>query len=102
MHALIIEDEYLTAQLIEDQLRDLGFTSFALAMDEQEAVTAARDCARTSLVRPCDLERIEDAVQQICAEKLCQSYTSGSAARGARRSVPIHSKAVRMAICVRA
>lgn len=41
MHALIIEDELLTAQLIEDRLRDLGFTPFAFAVGEDEAVSAA-------------------------------------------------------------
>ena len=41
MHALVIEDEYLIAQLIEDRLRELGFTTFSFAMDEEEAVTAA-------------------------------------------------------------
>ena len=43
MHALIIEDEFLTAQLIEDHLRDLGYTSFSFAMDETEAIAAASD-----------------------------------------------------------
>lgn len=45
MHALIIEDEYLTSQLIEDRLRELGYSSFAFATDEEEAVAeAARRC----------------------------------------------------------
>jgi DNA-binding response OmpR family regulator len=71
MHALIIEDEYLTAALIEDRLGDLGFDSFAFAIDEEEAV------AQASLHRPdfitsdvqlacgCGI----DAVQRICDEK---------------------------------
>jgi hypothetical protein len=37
------EDEFFTALLIEDRLRDLGFTSFAFAMDEEEAVAAVRE-----------------------------------------------------------
>lgn len=41
MHALIIEDEPLIALLIEDHLRARGFTSFAFAVTEAEAVTAA-------------------------------------------------------------
>lgn len=43
MHALIIEDEFLTAMLIQDQLGDLGFTSFDIAMDEDEAYAAASE-----------------------------------------------------------
>jgi DNA-binding response OmpR family regulator len=41
MHALIIEDEFLTAQLIEDRLQALGYTSFSFAMDEDEAIAEA-------------------------------------------------------------
>ena len=71
MHALIIEDEFLTAQLIEDRLRDLGFTSFAFAMDEQEAIAAALErcpdliTSDVQLARGCGI----DAVQRICDEK---------------------------------
>ncbi len=84
MHALIIEDEFLTAQLIEDRLRDLGFTSFASAMDEEEAVAAARErcpdliTSDVELLRGCGI----DAVQQICDEKpIPVLYITGSAAR---------------------
>lgn len=68
MHALIIEDEYLTALMIEDRLRDLGFTSFDLALDEEEAVAAASHrcpdliTADVQLGRGCGI----DAVQRIC------------------------------------
>lgn len=70
MHALIIEDQFLTAQLIEDQLRELGYHSFAFAMDEEEAVAEA-------LIRCPDLITSDvqlsqgcgiDAVKRICAE----------------------------------
>ena len=84
MHALIIEDEFLTAQLIEDRLRDLGFTSFAFAMDEEEAVAAAREqcpdliTSDVELLRGCGI----DAVQQICDENpIPVLYITGSAAR---------------------
>lgn len=83
MHALIIEDEYLTAQLIEDRLRQLGFTSFAFAMDEAEAVAAAADrcpdliTSDAELLSGCGI----DAVQQICAEEpIPVLYITGSAA----------------------
>ena len=84
MHALIIEDEFLVAQLIEDRLRDLGFTSFAFAMDEEEAVAAARD--RCPDLITSDVELLKgsgiDAVQQICDEKpIPVLYITGSAAK---------------------
>lgn len=42
MYALIIEDDPLIALLMADLLRELGFTSFAFAATEAEAVAAAR------------------------------------------------------------
>ena len=82
MHALIIEDEFLTAQLIEDRLRDLGFTSFAFAMDEQEAIAAASELcpdlitSDVQLARGCGI----DAVQRICHEKpIPVLYITGTA-----------------------
>ena len=71
MHALIIEDEYLTALLIEDRLRDLGFTSFDLALDEEEAMAAAKvRCpdlitSDVQLAGACGI----DAVRRICDER---------------------------------
>ena len=45
MHALVIEDDAITAMLIEDELRDLGFSSVDTAATEQEAIAAvARRC----------------------------------------------------------
>ena len=45
MHALIIEDEFLIATLIEDALSALGFTSFDLALSEEQAIeSATRRC----------------------------------------------------------
>ena len=82
MHALIIEDEFLTAQLIEDRLRDLGFTSFAIAMSEEEAVSAARErcpdliTSDVQLTPGCGI----DAVQRICdAKPIPILYITGSA-----------------------
>ena len=42
MHALIIEDQFLIAALIEDELRDLGYTSFRTVDRQSDAVEAAR------------------------------------------------------------
>lgn len=43
MHALIIEDQFLVAALIEDVLRGLGYTSFDVVDREEDAVRAARE-----------------------------------------------------------
>jgi two-component system, response regulator PdtaR len=42
VHALIIEDEMLVALILEDLLRDLGFSSFDWAPTQDDAVEAAR------------------------------------------------------------
>jgi DNA-binding response OmpR family regulator len=42
MHALIIEDESLIAVTIEGILRDCGFTSFDIAVSNEEAIEAVR------------------------------------------------------------
>ena len=69
MHALIIEDEYLIAQTIEDQLRELGYTSFAFANNPDAAIVAALG-QRPDLIT-CDVELSPgcgiDAVQSICS-----------------------------------
>jgi CheY-like chemotaxis protein len=45
MHALVIEDDAITAMMIEDELRDLGYSSVNTASTEQEAIEAvARRC----------------------------------------------------------
>jgi DNA-binding response OmpR family regulator len=41
MRALIIEPQIFTSFMIEDALRDAGFTSIALATTEEEAVACA-------------------------------------------------------------
>ena len=41
MHALIIEDEWLVAILIEYVLKDCGFDSFSFASSEKAAIAAA-------------------------------------------------------------
>jgi len=43
MHALIIEDQFLVAALIEDMLRDLGYTSFHVVGGAGDAIRAARE-----------------------------------------------------------
>ena len=69
MHALIIEQDMWIILMIEDALRDIGYTSFAFASSPEEAITAAG-------VRCPDLITSDirlgagtgiDAVRQICS-----------------------------------
>lgn len=69
MHALVIEDQLLIATLIEEELRELGYTSVEIVDREPEAVEAAKQ-------RCPDLITADDklthgsgvaAVQEICA-----------------------------------
>jgi DNA-binding response OmpR family regulator len=41
MHALIIEPQIFASFMIEDALKDAGYTSIALATTEEEAIAAA-------------------------------------------------------------
>ncbi|MEK0083919.1 response regulator [Benzoatithermus flavus] len=41
-HVLIIEDDFLLALDLQEQMEELGFASFAFARDEAQAVAAAR------------------------------------------------------------
>lgn len=42
MHALIIEQDTWITMMIEDVLRDLGYTSFAFASSNEAAIAAAK------------------------------------------------------------
>ena len=70
MHALIIEDEPVIAMMIEDELRDLGYRSFDVACDEEQAVRLAeRTCP--ALITADDRLTTGTgigAVRRICAE----------------------------------
>ena len=109
MHALIIEDEVFTAMLIEDRLRDLGFTSFAVASSEEEAVAAASGrcpdliTADVQLSPGCGI----DAVQRICDKKpILVLYITGTAPMARDRcpeaviiQKPFGEAALRGAVC---
>ena len=43
MHALIIEDSVLISMMVEDHLSELGYTSFAVADNQADAVAMARN-----------------------------------------------------------
>ena len=82
MHALIIEDEFFIAELIADRLGGLGYSSFAFAMDEDEAVAEAAthrpDLITSDVALACGSGI--DAVQRICGKKpLPVLYITGSA-----------------------
>ena len=70
MHALIIEPQALTAFMIEDALRDIGYGSVAFAASQEEAVSAAEACppdlvtAAVQLSGGCGIA----AVQAICGK----------------------------------
>lgn len=43
MHALILEDQTIFAMLVEDELRELGYTSFDIVDTEEAAIMCAAD-----------------------------------------------------------
>jgi DNA-binding response OmpR family regulator len=43
MHALVIEPQIFTSFMIEDALRDSGYTSVTFARTEEEAISAAQE-----------------------------------------------------------
>jgi len=71
MHALIIEQDIWVIFMIEDALRDLGYTSFAIASSHEAAVAAAR--ARCPDLITADIRLGGgsglDAVGEICADR---------------------------------
>ena len=71
MHALIIEDHYLIVSLVQDLLRDLGYTSFAVENTEEDAIRSAQ--AQCPDIITADDRLIEGsgvvAVQKICESK---------------------------------
>jgi DNA-binding response OmpR family regulator len=71
MHALIIEQDTWIILMIEDVLRELGYTSFALACSCKGAVAAARDHCPDLITSDIRLETGSgvDAVRQICSAK---------------------------------
>ena len=71
MHALIIEDEQMIARLIEEELRELGFTSFNIADTEQEAVRMAEHTCPNLITADEKLATGSGfkAVREICAEQ---------------------------------
>ena len=71
MHALIIEDQFVLAILIEDELRELGYTTVVTVDTESAAVASATAHCPDLIVAD---ERLADgsgiaAIRAICAER---------------------------------
>jgi two-component system, response regulator PdtaR len=71
MHALLIEDEPLIGMLIEDQLREMGFSSFDFAASEEEALRLAAERCPDLITADHRLASGNgiDAVKVICADQ---------------------------------
>jgi CheY-like chemotaxis protein len=69
VHALIIEDEFMIATVIEYVLRDCGFDSFDFASSKEAAIAAARSRRPDLITADVKLETGSglDAVDTICA-----------------------------------
>jgi DNA-binding response OmpR family regulator len=69
MHALIIEDEPLIAILVEDTLRDCGFTSFDVACSKEDAIASAKRRCPSLITADVDLNPGSgiEAVDEICS-----------------------------------
>lgn len=93
MHALIIEDDELTAMAIEDVLRDCGFTSFRVAVSLDEAVSAAQEKCPQLITADVELKPGSgiDAVQTICSETAIPVVFITGQPDAVRLRVPRHS-----------
>ncbi len=71
MHALIIEDEPLIALMIEDTLRERGYTSFAFAVSASDAVGAAQARCPDLITSDVALNPGNgiDAIKEICGRE---------------------------------
>ena len=71
MHALIVERDAWIVLMIEDALRELGYTSFAFATSAEEAVEAAAERCPDLITSDIRLGAGNglDAVQTICSAK---------------------------------
>lgn len=90
VHALIIEDEFMIATVIEYVLRDCGFDSFDIAVSSEAAIAAAaRRCpdlitADIQLAAGCGIE----AIRTICAEpRIPVIFITGRSAAEVRQEV---------------
>lgn len=71
MHALIIEPQVLVSMMLEEELRDLGFTSFNAAYSQNRAIESAQRTSPDLIVASLRLSSGNgvDAVRAICADR---------------------------------
>ena len=71
MHALVIEDQWILADLVEAALGELGFDSVAIASDEEQAVSLALEKAPDLITADLRLGRGTgiSAVRRICKDR---------------------------------
>ncbi len=84
MHALIIEDEYMIATVIEYVLRDCGFDSFDIASSSETAIAAAASRRPDLITADLQLEAGSgiEAVDTICGRpSIPVIFITGTAAQ---------------------
>lgn len=93
MHALIIEDEMLIAMDVERVLRECGFSSVAIAISEEEAITAAADQCPDLIT--CDVRLNPgsgiEAIASICRQRSIPVIFLTGSPDEARRRYPSHA-----------
>lgn len=70
MHALVIEDQALFAMLLEDELRELGYSSFDIVATEADAINSAANNRPDLITADQRLAAGSgvDAIRAICTE----------------------------------
>lgn len=93
MHALIIEDEFMTAMAIEHVLRDCGFKTFDIALSSEAAIEAAAEqcpdliTADVQLRPGCGIETVRTIGPQPSTPVI---FITGNA-KEVRRRMPQHT-----------
>ncbi|MEA1015610.1 response regulator [Sphingomonas sp. LY54] len=92
MHALIIEDEPVIAMMIEEILRENGYTSFGFAVSAAEAVEVARAHCPDLITSDVALKPGNgiDAIVEICGTKALPVIFVTSNDAEVRRRLPRH------------
>jgi two-component system, response regulator PdtaR len=94
MHALIIEDSVLISMMVEDHLSELGYTSFAVADNQADAIAMARSqqpdliTADDGLVEGSGIA----AVNEICADRVIPTvFILGDPQKAAEQNAVAHA-----------
>lgn len=97
MHALVIEDDAITAMLIEDELRDLGFRSVDVASSEEDAIrSVARRCPNLvtsdgALLSGSGLNAVS-RIRKLCSTAVLFVTGDGERVRRSTPGVPVIEK----------